>query len=100
MGVRGRNVRTAGYAALLWIGVALWPAPGSAASAPQIRELVAQAEKEAMSNPEALHRDAQAALSALKATPDPDLEIRTRLLLCEYDSERSRRVRISRSGSG
>jgi diguanylate cyclase (GGDEF)-like protein len=88
MGVRGRNVRTAGYAALLWIGVALWPAPGSAASAPQIRELVAQAEKEAMSNPEALHRDAQAALSALKATPDPDLEIRTRLLLCEYDSER------------
>jgi diguanylate cyclase (GGDEF)-like protein len=81
-------VRAASYTALLWIGVALLPAPGSAASVPQIRELVAQAEKEAMSNPEALNRDAQEALSALKATPDPELEIRTRLLLCEYDSER------------
>jgi diguanylate cyclase (GGDEF)-like protein len=81
-------VRAVGLTALLWIGVALWPAPGNAASVPQIGELVSQAEKEAMSNPEALDRDALAALSALKATPDPDLEIRTRLLLCEYDSER------------
>jgi diguanylate cyclase (GGDEF)-like protein len=81
-------VRAVGLAALLWIGVALWPVPGSAASVSQIRELVAQAEKEALSNPEALDQDALAALTALKATPDPDLEIRTRLLLCEYDSER------------
>ncbi len=81
-------MRAAGYSALLWIGVALWPAAGSAASLPQIQELVAQAEKEALSNPEALNRDALAALAALQATPNPDLEIRTRLLLCVYDSER------------
>jgi diguanylate cyclase (GGDEF)-like protein len=73
---------------LLWFGVALLPTPGSAASVPQIQALVAQAEKEALSNPEALNRDALAALNALKLTTDADLEIRTRLLLCEYDSER------------
>ncbi len=81
-------MRAAGYTALLWIGVALSPASGSAASVPQIQGLVAQAEKEARSNPDALHRDAFAALAALKTSPNPDLEIRTRLLLCEYDSER------------
>jgi diguanylate cyclase (GGDEF)-like protein len=81
-------VRAAAYAALLGIGVALSPAPGRAASAPQIRELLAQAEQEAWSNPEALNRDALAALSQLKVSPDPDLEIRTHLLLCQYDSER------------
>lgn len=81
-------MRAAGYTALLWIGVALLPTSGSAASVPQIQALVAQAEKESLSNPEALNRDALAALNALKLTPDADLEIRTRLLLCEYDSER------------
>jgi diguanylate cyclase (GGDEF)-like protein len=84
----GPGVRAAGYTALLWIGVALWPASGSAASVAQIQQLVAQAEKEALSNPEALNRDALTALTALKASPNPDLEIRTRLLLCEFDSER------------
>ena len=82
------DVRAAGYTALLWIGVALLPTPGSAASVPQIQALVAQAEKEALSNPEALNRDALAALNALRFAPDADLEIRTRLLLCNYDSER------------
>ncbi len=81
-------MRAAGYTALLWIGVALSPTPGSAASVPQIQALVGQAEKEALSNPEALNRDALAALNALRFTPDADLEIRTRLLLCNYDSER------------
>jgi len=81
-------VRAAAYTALLWIGVALWPVGARSATVPQIRALVAQAEKEALSSPEALNRDALAALAALKATPDPDLEIRARLLLCNYDSER------------
>ncbi len=81
-------MKAAGYTALLWIGVALWPAPGNAASLPQIQGLVAQAEKDALSNPEALNRDALAALAALKSSPNPDLEIRTRLLLCVYESER------------
>ena len=81
-------MRAAAYTALLWIGVALWPVGARSATVPQIRALVAQAEKEALSSPEALNRDALAALAALKATPDPDLEIRARLLLCNYDSER------------
>ncbi|HEV2700108.1 MAG TPA: tetratricopeptide repeat-containing diguanylate cyclase [Steroidobacteraceae bacterium] len=82
------EVRAAGYTALLWISVALLPKPGIAASLPQIQALVAQAEREAFSNPEALNRDAHAALDDLKLTADAALEIRTRLLLCEYDSER------------
>jgi diguanylate cyclase (GGDEF)-like protein len=39
-------------------------------------------------NPEDSRRDAQAALAALASQPDPDLEIRARLLLCDYFSER------------
>lgn len=81
-------MRAAGCTAVLWIGVALSPTPGSAASVPQIQALVSQAENDSLSNPEALNRDALAALNALKLAPDADLEIRTRLLLCEYDSER------------
>jgi diguanylate cyclase (GGDEF)-like protein len=81
-------VRTAGCAALLLMGVSLLPASGSGAPAPQIQQLLGRAEKEAFTDPEALNRDARLALAALQSEPDVDLEIRTRLLLCEYDSER------------
>ncbi|HEX3838521.1 MAG TPA: tetratricopeptide repeat-containing diguanylate cyclase [Steroidobacteraceae bacterium] len=81
-------MRAAGCAALLLIGLSLLPAPGLLAGVPEIQQLVTRAEHEGYTDPEALHRDAQAALVALRSTPDPDLEIRTRLLLCDYDSER------------
>ncbi len=64
------------------------PATGIGAPAPDIQQLIARAEQEAYTNPEALNRDAQGALAALQVRPDADLEIRARLLLCEYDSER------------
>jgi diguanylate cyclase (GGDEF)-like protein len=40
------------------------------------------------SDPEAGKRDAERALEALKREPNADLEIRARLLLCDYQSER------------
>lgn len=39
-------------------------------------------------DPEASRRDAEAALAVLRQSPDTDLEIRARLLLCDYQSER------------
>src|SRR5689334_22253333 len=39
-------------------------------------------------NAEASKRDAEAALALLQRQPDADLEIRARLLLCDYYSER------------
>ncbi|MGD9599547.1 MAG: diguanylate cyclase [Steroidobacteraceae bacterium] len=40
------------------------------------------------SDPDASRRDAEAALGLLRTRPDADLEIRARLLLCDYQSER------------
>jgi diguanylate cyclase (GGDEF)-like protein len=73
---------------LLLIGLLLLPASGIDAAVPQIQQLVTRAEHEGFIDPEALNRDAQAALAALQSAPDADLEIRTRLLLCDYNSER------------
>jgi diguanylate cyclase (GGDEF)-like protein len=81
-------VRAAGCTALLLMGLSLLPASGIDAAVPQIQQLITRAEHEGFIDPEALNRDAQAALAALQSTPDPDLEIRARLLLCDYDSER------------
>jgi diguanylate cyclase (GGDEF)-like protein len=44
--------------------------------------------REMRTNPEASRRDADSALEILKREPDPDLEIRARMLLCNYYSER------------
>jgi diguanylate cyclase (GGDEF)-like protein len=82
------GVRAAGVAVLLLTGVALLPATGSGAPASQIEQLISRAESEGLTNPEDLNRDARAALAALQSRPDADLEIRARLLLCEYSSER------------
>ena len=81
-------MKAAGYAALLLIGVSLWPAIGATAAAPDIRQLLDRAEQEGFTDPEAQNRDAHAALDALQRSPDAEQEIRTRLILCEYDSER------------
>src|ERR1700761_9600609 len=43
---------------------------------------------EMRSDPEASKRDADEALRLLQARPDPDLEIRARLILCDYQAER------------
>jgi diguanylate cyclase (GGDEF)-like protein len=43
---------------------------------------------EMRSDPEASKRDAEEALKILRQQPDPDLEIRTRLILCDYQAER------------
>ncbi len=81
-------MRAAGCAALLLMGVSLLPAAGSGASAPEIQQLISRAEQAGFTDPEALNRDARLALAALQSHPDVDLEIRTRLLLCDYNSER------------
>ncbi|MEP7246407.1 MAG: tetratricopeptide repeat protein, partial [Gammaproteobacteria bacterium] len=41
-------------------------------------------------NPEASKRDADAALALLARHPDADLEIRARIVLCDYESERDK----------
>jgi len=53
------------------------------------RELVQRSELDMRTNPEQSRRDAEQALAALARAPDPDLEIRARLQLCEYQSERN-----------
>jgi diguanylate cyclase (GGDEF)-like protein len=44
--------------------------------------------REMRTNPEASRRDADSALEILKREPNPDLEVRARMLLCNYYSER------------
>jgi diguanylate cyclase (GGDEF)-like protein len=81
-----------GRTAWLLIGVLSWSAAGIAAAMPDIRQLVARAEQEGFTDPEAENRDAHTALDELQRSPDADLETRTRLLLCDYDSERDLRA--------
>lgn len=81
-------MRAAGCAAWLLMGASLLPVCAVAAAAPEIQQLISRAEAEGLTDPAAQNRDAHAALEALQRSPDADLEIRARLLLCEYDSER------------
>src|SRR5688572_17375110 len=52
--------------------------------------LVDRAAAEVRSDPETSRVDAEAALAHLARQPDPDLEVRARLILCDYHSERDR----------
>ncbi|HTV79532.1 MAG TPA: tetratricopeptide repeat-containing diguanylate cyclase [Steroidobacteraceae bacterium] len=79
----------AGFAAVLLIVVSPWPVLAAAAAAPDIRQLIDRAEQEGFTDPEAQNRDARAALDSLQRSPDVDAEIRARLILCGYDSERN-----------
>ncbi len=64
------------------------PAP---AAAPTVHPALAYVERgviEMRSDPEASKRDADEALRLLQQKPDADLEIRARLILCDYQAER------------
>ena len=54
----------------------------------QIEALIEQGTLAMRTDPDASKRDADSALELLKKSPNPDLEIRARLLLCDYQSER------------
>lgn len=54
----------------------------------EIERLIEQGTLAMRTEPDASRKDADQALELLKKTPDPDLEIRARLLVCDYESER------------
>jgi diguanylate cyclase (GGDEF)-like protein len=64
---------------------------GAAATATTLNPVEALIERATLAmwtDPDASKREADEALELLKKNPDPDLEIRTRLLICDYQSER------------
>ena len=75
-------------AAALLLGVVLPSARASEKAA--ALGLIDQAANSARVDPEVSKRQAEAALDLLRRDPNPDLEIRARLLLCDYYSERDR----------
>ncbi len=72
---------------LLAIVCATSLAPARAAANP-IEALIEQGTLAMRTDPDASKREADEALELLKKSPDADLEIRARLLLCDYQSER------------
>lgn len=66
----------------------VFAADAAGASAPAVSTLLERASILLRSDPEAGRRQAEAALQLLDAGQDADLEIRARLLLCDYQSER------------
>ena len=72
---------------LLAIVCAASLAPARAASNP-IEALIEQGTLAMRTDPDASKREADEALELLKKSPDADLEIRARLLICDYQSER------------
>lgn len=60
----------------------------NAAHAHPAQTLVDRAVVEVRTDPEASKRDAEAALALIRRQPNPDLEIRARLLICDYQTER------------
>ena len=70
--------------------------PGAVAPSAQASEkiplpaLIDQAAISARVDPEISRRQAETALDLLRREPNPDLEIRAHLLLCDYYSERDR----------
>jgi diguanylate cyclase (GGDEF)-like protein len=75
-------------AAALLLGVVLPSARASEKAA--ALGLIDQAANSARVDPDVSKRQAEAALDLLRRDPNPDLEIRARLLLCDYYSERDR----------
>ncbi len=59
-----------------------------AAAPNSVQSLIDRAARAVRTDPEISKRDAEAALRLLQRNPDADLEIRARLLLCDYQSER------------
>jgi len=63
-------------------------AHAGAVQAHPAQALVDRAVIEVRTDPEASKRDAESALALIQRQPNPDLEIRARLLICDYQSER------------
>jgi diguanylate cyclase (GGDEF)-like protein len=78
--------------ALLAASLLLSPAPPSAQTSEKssIQGLIDQAAISARVDPDVSKRQAESALDLLRHDPNPDLEIRAHLLLCDYYSERDR----------
>ena len=74
-------------AAFLSLAAAVAGAANKASPHPA-QALVDRAVIEVRSDPEASKHDADSALALIQRQPDPDLEIRARLLVCDYQSER------------
>jgi diguanylate cyclase (GGDEF)-like protein len=62
--------------------------PATAATDHPAAALIARATVALRDDPDASRRDAELALAQVQRRPDPDLEIRARILLCDYWSER------------
>jgi diguanylate cyclase (GGDEF)-like protein len=75
-------------AAALLLGIVLPSAQGSEKTSAE--GLIDQAAISARIDPDSSKRQAESALDLLRRDPNPDLEIRARLLLCDYYSERDR----------
>jgi diguanylate cyclase (GGDEF)-like protein len=80
MSIVSRMAAVASFIALVSTAVAQRPHPAAV--------FVDRGALEMRTNPEASRRDADSALEILKREPNADLEIRARLLLCDYFSER------------
>lgn len=82
--------------ALAWLAIATTASGATDSTAgkavpPAVHPALVYVERgiiEMRSDPEASKRDADEALRLLQKQPDPDLEIRTRMLLCDYQAER------------
>ena len=85
--IMGLNTRPALWWGLLWLALA--GAAGAQANGSPARVLVERAVAQQDLHPQQSLRDAQAALDQLRTTPDPDLEIQARLILCafRYDTD-------------
>ena len=79
--------RISGVLALLAIAAA-GVAPASAPVANPIEALIEKGTLAMRTSPDDSKQAAEQALELLKQRPDPDLEIRARLLVCDYESER------------
>ena len=88
LGHRWRAIaRTSG----VWALLAIASAGATAAVSPadnSIEALIEQGTQAMRTSPDDSRHAADQALELLKQSPDADLEIRARLLLCDYESER------------
>lgn len=79
------------FSGSVWGAVAGPPAPAAKEGPSKPHPALALVERgviEMRSDPEASKRDADEALRLLQQQPDPDLEVRAHLLLCDYQAER------------
>ena len=86
-----RSILAAALLSLTYVVMAAVPAVAAAAdqgATHPAQALVDRAVIEVRSDPEASKRDADGALALIQRQPDADLEIRARLLVCDYQSER------------